>query len=367
MNFHTLTQSIGLTSMILFALTLVVAPALTHAKTTKPTCTLTTEASTGIRSFSGKADVFLVEGEEIEITWKSTDATKVWRGNGDTLTASGTKAHSPSKTSTYSYHFSNGNSKTTCSVTVHVVTGGFDESSLQSLSSKPAISGTASGTRTVQIQIFKEGSDKPFYVSKSIKVKKGEWDVKVNKKLPNGTYNIVLFIDKDKALSMIAEDTLVIGKTAKKTEKTVGTIAVVPVPLLLGGTARAGASIPVSYLQVINIGKDRATLRGFTIKQNGSASTDTIIGLTVSDDSGMFHNSVNYNGTSLFKNGTAFVPIEVPIVAGQMRLFTIKAILANTVTSNLGKQLKIDITGVDASAELKSKLPVRGTTWTFGF
>ena len=131
-------------------------------------------------------------------------------------------------------------------------------------------------------------------------------------------------------------------------------------------TVRAGASIPVSYLQVINIGKERATLRGFAIKQNGSASTDTIVGLTVSDDSGLFHNSVDYTGTSLFKNGTAFIPIEVPIVTGQTRLFTIRAILGGTVTVDLGKQLKLDITEVDASAELKSKLPIRGTTWTFG-
>ena len=367
MNSHTLIQSLGRASMILFALSLVAVPALTHAKTAKPTCTLTTEANTGTRSFSGKADIFLVEGKEVEISWESTDATKARRGNGDTISASGTKAHQPNKTSTYSYHFSNGSSKTTCSVTVYIVSGTFEDSSLQSLSTKPIISGTASGTKTVQIQISKEGSDKPFYVSKSIKVKKGEWDIKVNKKLPNGIYDIVLFAEKNKVLSMITEDTLTIGKTAKKTEKAVGTIAVVPVPLLLGGTARAGASIPVSYLQVINIGKDRATLRGFTVKQNGSASTDAIIGLTVSDDSGMFHNSIDYNGTSLFKNGTAFVPIEVPIIAGQMRLFTIRALLASAVTSDLGKQLKIDITGVDASAELKSKLPVRGTTWTFGF
>lgn len=366
MHSHTFTQSMKRASAILFVLSLMSVPALTHAKTIKPTCTLTTEASTGVRSFSGKADIFLVEGSDVEITWESTGAVTARRGNGDTITASGTKTHQPSKTSTYSYHFRNGNSQTTCSVTVSMVAGTFNETSLQTTSTKPTISGTASGAKSVQIEISIEGSDRPSYISKPIMVKNGAWTVKTNKKLRNGTYDIILFAEKDGVLSMITEDTLTIGKIARKVEKTSGSIAVVPVPLLLGGTARSGASIPVSYLQVINIGKDRATLRGFTVKQNGSASTDAIIGLTVSDDSGLFHNAVDYNGTSLFKNGTAFIPIEVPIVTGQMRLFTIRAILGNTVTADLGKQLKIDITGVDASATVTSKLPIRGTTWTFG-
>ena len=87
----------------------------------------------------------------------------------------------------------------------------------------------------------------------------------------------------------------------------------------------------------------------------------------IPDDSGMFHNSVGSSGgASLFKNGTALIPITVPIAAGQMRLFTIKAILASAVNAHIGKQLKIDVVGVDTTAALKSSLPVRGTTWTFG-
>ncbi len=357
-----LSQQMGL---VLIALCLIGAPAITHAETPRPTCALTVETSAGSQLVKNKADVLLIKGDEIQITWKSKNATAGTNRKGESIKLSGTTVRSPDKTTTYSYHFSKGNAKTVCFVTVHVVTGGFASSSLQSLSSKPTIKGIASGMKAVHIKVFKAGSTTTLFTSKSIPVKNGMWKTKLTQKLPKGTYDIVLLGEKRMTLNVISRETLTIGKISQKVEKTTGSIAVLPVPLLTGGIARAGASVALSYLQVINVGTEPITLHGFTVKQNGSASTDSIAQLTISDDSGGFRNSVG--GSILpFKNGTAFIPLEVPLIAGQTRLFTIKAILPNNITPYLGTQLKVDITGVDASANIKSTFPIRGTTWTFG-
>ncbi len=368
MQSRTLVRTIPSTSILIFALSLLCVPFLTNAAAARPTCTLTAETTGGTYSTTRKADVLLIKGESVTISWKSADATMGERGNGDTLSLSGTATHAPQKTSTYSHHFSNGNLRVTCAISVHVVSGEFTESTLATKSTKPTLSGKASGTKSVQIQIFKEGSEKSLFVSKSIPVKNGMWKTKLTKSLSKGAYDIVLLGEKGVELNTIAKETLTIGTVTKATQKTSGTIVAVSVPLLSGGIARGGASVALSYLQIVNTSKEAATIQGFTIKQSGSASTDTITELKISDDSGSYTNSIQGNGTTpLFKNGTAFIPIQVGLAPGQMRLFTLRATVANTVTAHIGKQLKIDVVGVDTSAQVTSKLPIRGVTWTFGF
>ncbi len=146
------------------------------------------------------------------------------------------------------------------------------------------------------------------------------------------------------------------------------TLVVESVPLLSGGTARAGTSVPVSYLYIRNTGKENARLEGFWVKQNGSASTKAVIGLTSVDDKEIAHGSVGGSeGSTPFKDGLAFVPIEIMFTPGQERLFTIRAILTDDVSSYAGAQLKIDVTGVESNASEKGTFPIRGTTWTIAY
>jgi len=368
MHLRTFVRTIKRTSTVLILVSILYAPLVTFAATPRPSCTLTAQTSIGTYTTSRKADMLLVLGESVNISWESTGAKTAERGNGKTIELSGTATHTPEKTSTYSYIFRNGNIRTACAITVHVVEGEFTESILTTRSTKPTLSGTASGTKNVQVQIFKEGSSKSLFISKSIPVKNGAWKTNVTKKLEKGIYDIVLVGDNGAELNTIAEEKLTIGTIAVKTEKKSGAIVAVSVPLLSGGIARGGSSIALSYLQVLNVSNEETTLKGFTVKQNGSASTDTITQLRISDDSGTYSNSVSANASSpLFKNGMAFIPLEVAIAPGQMRLFTVRAEVASTIQTHIGQQLKIDIVGVDSSANLTSKLPIRGVTWTFGF
>ncbi|MBI4086430.1 hypothetical protein HY416_00395 [Candidatus Kaiserbacteria bacterium] len=249
-------------------------------------------------------------------------------------------------------------------------TGSIDTDSLATTSSKPIITGTASGTKTVRITVREEGESKTLYKSKTIKVKKdGTWKAKILKKLPDGTYDVSVSRSGSATSVVLASGTLIVGKeirdnkrnTSKKADTT---MVVEPVLLLTGGTVSAGASVPVSYLQITNTGLMEAKLNGFSVKQNGSADPESVIGLTTVDDAGVSRGSVGgVEHSTIFKNGVAFVPAVATFAPGQMRLFTIKAVMSGDLSSYLGGQLAISVTSVDASAKVKGIFPIPGTTW----
>lgn len=151
------------------------------------------------------------------------------------------------------------------------------------------------------------------------------------------------------------------------TTQTVGTttLSVRKVPLLVGGTVHAGETVPVSYLQITNIGKDGALLKGFWVKQNGSAPVTSIIGLSTVDDTGGFRGlQGGTEGALLFQNGLAFAPTDTFFAPSQTRLFTIKAIMTQLISAYIGTQLMIEVVSVDTTAETKSQqFPIPGTTW----
>ena len=362
---RTLVRSDNRPNIVFYALLLMLIPFSTHADTTKPTCALTVETSVGTAKIVGENTILLKKGDELQIQWKSKNATKALNEKGKTISLFGVSTSSPKKDTTYEYRFSNGSKKVSCSVTVDVVSGGFATSTLLTASSRSLLSGKAIGAKSVQVKIYKEGTTSVLYTSNVIKVSKnGTWKTKVTKKLKNGTYDVVLLGNKKALLNTIASGTLSVGTTTSATGKSDTIIVVVPVPLLAGGIARSGATIPLSYLQVVNLGKVSTTIHGFTIKQNGSTNIDAITALTVSDDSKLLHGSVTKNdGSLVFKNGSAVVPIEAVLAPDQMRLFTLKAVLASTLTQYAGTQLKMDIVGVTTSALLKNTFPVRGVVW----
>lgn len=244
-------------------------------------------------------------------------------------------------------------------------TATLDTSSLISNISKPSISGTATGTKTIKIAIYKEDSEKVFY-KKTVTVKKGVWKTKISKKLPEGDYEINILEGKSSHPKILASGTITIDTSKKGNTKLVDTTLVVsPVPLLAGGVARAGKSVPIAYLQVNNTGKEDSALKGFWLTQNGSADTKSIIGFTVTDDKGVLQGSVApIEGSILFKDGKTFVATPNTILTpGQLRLFTIKAILSQNISSHIGKNLMIDIASIDTNASTKAQFPIRGTTW----
>lgn len=348
---------------------LLTSPSFTFAATTKPSCELTVVTQNGKIKVTDKEKVLLVKGEKVIVEWKSKNATEAFYGNRKAIKLNGTATKTPEKATTYTYTFTAGAKKAICAVTIQVVEGSINTSTLSSLLSKPTISGFASGTKSVQIKVYKKGSDTAFYTSKVLQIKNGKWNTKVSKKLANGTYTVGLFGEKNIELNSITTSSLAIGKKAISEQKQSTTFVAESIPLLVGGIAHGGTSVPISYLQVINIGKAVGTVENFIVKQNGSASTKAIVGFTVSDDqSGKYINVGTHDDTVVFKNGTAIIPVHTHIAAGQMKLFTLKALLSNNVLPYIGQQLKLDVSNVDTNGKLtKTLLPIRGTTWTIGY
>jgi hypothetical protein len=133
---------------------------------------------------------------------------------------------------------------------------------------------------------------------------------------------------------------------------------------LSGGTAAAGVSVPVSYLQVVNNGSNSTSLTGFWLEQNGTASTDAVVGFVVVDDKGTFEGSIGgTEQTKPFGDNTVFIPMEIVFAPYEMKLFTIKAIVTNDISNHVGLNLKIDVSSVVASNQVKAVFPIRGTTW----
>lgn len=335
---------------------------------TKPSCELTVTTPNGSIEIDDRGKILLAEGNELTIAWDSKNAKEAFDDNNDEIDIEGSSTSSPSKNRTYTYRFENGNREVECEVFVQIADGNFKKSTLATKSLRPTLSGTASGTKSVQVAIYKSEGGKPLFISKAIKVKNGKWSTKVTKSLSKRDYAVALLGERRTALNVIATSTLSIGSALKKAKSANTTFVVEPVPLLSGGTAKAGTAIPVSYLQVINIGKAAGKVESFSVKQNGSASTDAIVGFVVSDNRSAAVTSVgSISKPIVFKDGKATIPVSVPIEAGQMRLFTIKAILAPNIISNLSKQLKLDISKVETDGAEKGTFPIPGTTWTIGF
>ncbi len=358
--------ALGRIVYLALAVVIVCAPLKTSASNEKLTCSLRVTTEVGSVVIDGEKDVLLRKGSAVQIAWESTGATKAKNEKGVSIALSGAGTTSPNKTVKYTYRFSNKSKSVTCSATVHVVEGSIATTSLTSQTSKPTITGKISGVKTIQLKIYKEGSTKAYFSSSVVKVKNGSWKTKILKKLPDGNYIVNVLGEKNMALNTIVSGKIHIGSGVAGSGKSSAILVVESVPLLGGGTIQSGATAPVSYLQVINIGKEIAQVKGFWVKQNGSAPTESIIGLTIVDDTESARGSIGgTEGAVLFKNGSALVPIDASLLPGQMRLFTIKAVLTKNLTPYLGRELKIIVTSMDTTASVKSQFPIYGTTWTF--
>lgn len=221
---------------------------------------------------------------------------------------------------------------------------------------KPTISGTAEDTSRLYVTVTKEGSTKASF-TKSVKVSKDKWKTRVTRNLSDGTYEIEV-LDK-KGGEVLVTKTLTIGKktSTSSSVSSSGSFSVSLVPLLMGGTARANQAVAVSYLKVVNTGKETGTLTGVTLTQKGSAPASAVASLTIKDDKDGSQGQASVSGL------TTTVPTTSVFAPGQMKLFTIKAVLAGNTMSHLGKTLMYDVTGVTGS---KSGFPIKGTTWVIG-
>lgn len=237
-------------------------------------------------------------------------------------------------------------------------TGSFDADSLMAESGmKPYLTGTSTASK-IRVMITASSTDKTLYKSSSSSVHGGNWHVRVNKKLADGTYTVSLYQDVKGKLTLLTQSTLYVGVMPV-------TLKVMAIPLLAGGKAAPGSTVPISYLQVINQSDATSTIAGFWVQEDGSAPVDSVIGFSSVDDKGNYRVSTGgMEGKTPFVNGKAYVPSGAVIPPHQMKLFTIKAQLSAFAEKYAGTNLMLDVSGVDAPAMFNATFPIRGTTWS---
>ena len=354
------------TLSIFAVMALAFIPFSASAASSKVSCELTVTTSFDEASFTKKGEVLVQKGDEVTIAWEGKNAKKVFDQDKDEVDLEDSITVTPDEDETYSFRFTGSNSrKADCSVELVVIDASIDEDTLETDNAKPTLSGEANGSKFVRLEIKNE-DEKTVFKSKNIRTKSGEWKARVTKTLKDGSYDVTLLGDKGADINIIATSTLVIGdgstSASNSSTKKGGVLAISTIPLLSGGNAAAGASIPVAYIKVANPGKDAASIDGFTLKQNGSASTNTIVSFSTNDDkSGSRYTT---SGTGLFKNGSTFVGLPATIPPGQFRIFTIKANLNASSGMSAGQTLVLDVASVTSGATLGGAFPIRGVTWT---
>lgn len=341
-------------------------PIKVQAATPDPSCIMAIATNAGIRIIRDTETVFFKEHSNVIVVWRGSDATKVTTIKGDSTNLIGGMAVSPIVQSTYKYTFS-GNTKTvSCAVTLIPVTASFTASTLVSKDENPTLQGRVYGSKTVQLEVRPIGATTSIFTSTVVSVKNNHFAIRITKDLVDGEYTVILKGDKTVSLNTIATATIKIGNVIPSVIKADTTLVVVNVPLLIGGVAKAGSLVPISYIQVLNVGSKPAILDGFAVTQTGSAPVASILSLSSVDDTGTLISPIEgVAGTLQFKNATAFIPTKVILSPGQMHLFTLKAAIVNTVTPFVGTQLKMVMSSISSNAAVvKGTFPIQGTTWT---
>lgn len=334
------------------ALLIFMLPLGASAASLRPTCSLTITTEQGTYTTTKSEDITVTKGEQVEFTWRSKNAKEAENEEGDTIALTDTRTSTITNNGEYTFTFSNGSRKATCSAEFTVVDVSIDP--VISTASRPTFTGSAEGMKSVTVTVRKEGTSKKLF-EKSVRVKNGEWSVRSSKTLSGGVYEITLK-ESRKAKHAVATETVTVGSTATGS----ATVSVATIPLLTGGTVRDGATVPVSYLQVRNTGSTHATLSSFSVRQAGTAHTDSIASLTVVDSLGT---TVGTSSAYPFKNSIATIPTTSTLAPGEMRLYTIKTTAGNT-RSQLYKNLMLEVSAITLNGRAAASFPLRGTTWT---
>lgn len=115
--------------------------------------------------------------------------------------------------------------------------------------------------------------------------------------------------------------------------------------------------VPVSYLKITNTGKTTGTLKGFSLRQAGSAPLSAVSGFETVDGKG----EVRMSSTDM-----SFVATDATFAPGEMKLFTIKVALSSASAADIGKDLRFEVVGIHGDVVATNAFPIAGTTWVIG-
>jgi hypothetical protein len=284
-----------------------------------PTCVLSVRTPTEQQSSTTEGSVHLLDGESVDITWSSANATKATVDGISESPLSGSVSYHPHATTTYTYFFERGTKQVTCAVIVSV---------------------------TQKIVVLTPSTPSVLTVP-----------VKVTPTVPKVIPPVVVPpVVTPPVNPPNKPPTVPLGPT---------TIVVWNIPLLSGGPIHGSQNVPVSYLQITNVGTASTIVTGFWMTQTGTAPANTVIGLSTVDDHGGSRGSVGGSeGSSPFTSYTALAPSDAHFEPGQLRLFTIKAKITGDTGSLVGTSISLVVSKVETAATVEGTFPIRGTTYT---
>lgn len=356
-KFLNLVKTLILSSL---AIIFIAIPSPTQAAV-NPSCVLLVSSSAGIYAESGESDVLQVIGDPLKIFWISSSADKAENKSGTRIPIFGQTIKNPKSLTNYSYTFIRGNNETKCSVVVHPVTGNFNEDSLTTTKSQPTLTGKATKIKELKLEVYKINTKSLVHESDGIKVIDGKWSYKIDESLTDGQYDVVLKANEEWQLNKIDSGILTVGDISSTNQP--GTIVVQSIPLLTGGLAKAGGTVSLLYLHMLNVSNNAVTITGISMKQAGTASTDSVLSLIATDDTNKARGEVGSVGSSPFKSGVAKIPITLTLQPKETRLFTLKGRIINNLSGHIGDSLRLVVSGVSSRSNIKGDFPIRGVTW----
>lgn len=334
-----------------------------EAATVQPTCSLYYIHNGVIGVTESDVTIKVIKNDIVGLLWNGINAEAAVDGSDKPIATLGMSVVTPARNETYAYTFRQGSQKVTCSIDIEIVSGSLSMNETFKSGQKVTLTGRAQGVTKVVVAMYKTGDTEPTYTTKSLAVKNEKFSFKMTKTLPDGNYNVVLQTT-DSTPVVLATSTVAIGKVAPVA---LSSLVVQKIPLLSGGTVKAGSGVAVAYLQVINVGTNPARLTGFSFGQVGTAPATLITGVSITDERGVARGS-----TGNMMSGTPFVGtnVNVPIVTvlapKESRLFTVRAVVSPLAIANIGQTMSLSLLALTSDARVVSTLPVVGVTWTIG-
>jgi hypothetical protein len=355
---------IVLTSFVLLILGLPVSTNLVLAAnvpSADPSCSLYYFHDNSFLETKSLAELSIVKNNFVGLLWNGTNIIDASDIQGKKISALGFEIIKPTKDVTYSYTFYRGSQKVTCSLSITVLSGDFSVKDTYKSGEKITVAGNVIGTNKVIVDFNSTSKNSPVYTTKTIIAKNEKFKLKMPKVLPDGKYMMVLKT-ADTAATVIATSSVTVGKVKVAPASS---LVVQNVPLLSGGTVKAGNELPIAYLQIINIGENPATINGLSFRQVGNASVSTIAKLSITDQYDTLNGFVG-SGTSVspFLGDTAKVPTQITLASKESRLFTVRAVVSANAATNMGRSISLALLSLESNSTITSALPIYNPLWT---
>ena len=234
------------------------SPSAAPQASSAPTCTLAVTTTRGTHTISntlpvsgsGQSErIMMWNDEPLTLKWNSPNALQAFDYSGQTVSVTGSAVIQPPQVNrSYQYQFNNYNGNTYCTAVVYPVSGGIEQSSLNSSLANPTISGFATGVSSVEVVVRKDTfTTARLYDNTSVPVVNGRWSSTISPALATGTYIIDVYGPGDMKLNYIVSGILTLNISATPPSATIDQASLAPSSgsFVLSGSASGSSRVDV--------------------------------------------------------------------------------------------------------------------------